>query len=379
MKKIFKTMLFVSLVSILFSSLLVFAGEPGALENDLKQLMDGIVLAPNQRNFKYENVYNNLIKKYKENDLLPIKTIHLKYLFLKGNKDEFLKTLKSFSDDYIFKTYLDVNGKQVEFAESLKSKKEFTKKDLLLLWDKISEIDKEIDNKIQKKDFAYFLDCMKLNEFLGPYSIFEENEQYLWAKGIQTFGEDNAIYLGYQTVEHKFLINKFLKAANFINKNYASIVNRDDLLLKLLVLPESRSMNDLRIFKSFKKGLYSKDDLKQIETAVIAFQKESFSLDKVLILPAANSNDGFIEKQMKYYDKDANESETVFNNPYFYAFKEKKINNIESDITLYSINKNMFALDVTGDSRNQRLLIFSKDKEGVYQPYIFYLRWPLSN
>lgn len=372
-------MLFVSLVSILFSSLLVFAGEPGALENDLKQLMDGIVLAPNQRNFKYENVYNNLIKKYKENDLLPIKTIHLKYLFLKGNKDEFLKTLKSFSDDYIFKTYLDVNGKQVEFAESLKSKKEFTKKDLLLLWDKISEIDKEIDNKIQKKDFAYFLDCMKLNEFLGPYSIFEENEQYLWAKGIQTFGEDNAIYLGYQTVEHKFLINKFLKAANFINKNYASIVNRDDLLLKLLVLPESRSMNDLRIFKSFKKGLYSKDDLKQIETAVIAFQKESFSLDKVLILPAANSNDGFIEKQMKYYDKDANESETVFNNPYFYAFKEKKINNIESDITLYSINKNMFALDVTGDSRNQRLLIFSKDKEGVYQPYIFYLRWPLSN
>ncbi len=390
MKKMFLIFsLLMFLVS--FSGLPVVSaeGQPGisneltdpVLKNDLELLMRSIHEYVPGRKKKFTRIYSELQKKYGKRDFQALKIINLKYLFLTGNRADFMKQLSEFPDDFVFKNYLEVGNQQMLFSYPLQQKKDFTKTDLINLWNKIDEIDKKIDSILKNKDynalFNVYIGAPESN--VSPYRIFKDNDNYYWAN----FEQVVDFYCGeiYGNSEYNFLINKEDKIRKFIYKNLNTIVSNEKLFVKFMINSFSWDLDKDKLFLPFNTKLYSKQELEEINKAIERFQKK--------LIPPSLIYDFNQKRSISYTDQfypEAFLDISKMAGPYVYMlderldsekeifiFDEASYKKFESqnikDIKKYTINNQMFAIVYGIEHSTELILIFKKDKNGDYMPY----------
>ena len=152
----------------------------------------------------FPEAYSRLASIYTGEKLKAINTIYLKYLFLEGKKEEFIKVLATFPDDHVFKSELKIDGKKLPFYKESKNytgdeginasaeyfpgiyhSKNYSKTDLLNLWKKADELDQTFEGLMSKKEYMQLLGSVYLvSEYSfpgsGPYDVLFSNPYY-WA------------------------------------------------------------------------------------------------------------------------------------------------------------------------------------------------------
>lgn len=276
MKKIFKTILFVSLVGILFASQLVFAEEPSTLETDLQTSMS---LIQSARQDEYVEFYQKILSTYAKKDLEPFKILHLKYLYLTNSETEFMNLLNEFPDNFVFKTYLEANRKKINFEDILKHKKNMSKKDLIGLWKKIHEIDAQVTEAIAKDDYSKVLKLVGSQQ--TRTSFINLDNAYASLEGIWA----STLLKGYcgSTFNYKFLKEKDIPMIKYLVENFSKHDGQDNLmkLLKLDIDIFNFNENSESKIRAFDENLYTRDELDSFFKSIEMFQKAQLPLNKI--------------------------------------------------------------------------------------------------
>lgn len=376
MKKIFKTILLISLVSILFSSQFVFAEEPSALETDLQTSMSLIRQnAPDE----YLSFYQKMSETYSGEDLNQFKTLHLKYLYLTGNEAEFLKILSEFPKNYTFDNYLKVKGKKLDYISMLKHQKKIKPSDLVTMWKNINEIDRKVAQLIKKDDYDSLIDMVGMqNESSllnrGTYGGFEK----IWAR---TIDYDNPCER--QDIKYDFLIKKEQSITEYLLHNFKNH-DKHINLLKLL-------SKDIGLSGIPKYSFYSEDqsvseaELKSFQDTVLLFQKERLSLNDIDYIIESIFPGEDLKKRVSYsYDRNSINSIFSLDKEKIDKFKQNEYSlsfiDLKQKDAIYSsvpgsvlfLSKNYAALYLgysNGTPPSYSFLVFKKEKN-VWKPVI---------
>ncbi len=354
MKKIFKTILFVSFIGILFSSQFVFAEKPSNLETDLQNIME---LIRTGKQDEYVASYQKMLSTYSNRDLEQFKVIHLKYLFLNNSEKEFMNLLTEFPDNYVFDTYLQANNQKIEFADMLKHKKKMTKKDLVGIWSNLHEIDKRVSEAIKKDDYSNLLKMVnKQSEYdysmEGVYSPIDGK----WASTI-------GLRACFGHVVFPFIKDKYDLIVKYLIDKFNKFDSQENLV-KLLSL-------DINVFdKKLDVSLYSPAEISSLKNTFKKIQNKQLPLQNI-----SSIYRGAIDSGMAYSYEPDSESYLFYNKHYDHDLARiENFNKLSlEDLKIIALSKNFVAIELySEDNYKIDYLIFKKDGAG-WKPVIRYV------
>jgi len=348
MKKFTKLFLVLGMVLLvgIATSAALFSEEPSSLEADLQKSM-GLISQAKQA--EYLDFYKKTLNRYSKDEITPFKILHLKYLYLTNNEKEFKNLLSEFPDDFVFRTYIEASGKQIEYTSMLKNKEELTKKDLVDLWQKIKELDDKVKKYIEANNYQALLEMVGTQRtgfaLSGAYGAFEG----VWAETI--FYE---VGCGTQTIMYSFLVEKEDKVLTFLIENFKNHDSDENLrtLVSKDIGPLGSSISTLFLDS---KNL-SKNEIESLKKAMAFFQKKNLSLGDY-------SYDKNSENYVFSYlsENDLNKWEN--NKVRIQIIKDRKIKSMVPGIVSF-LSKNLAALYLGssyGDSNTSyHFLIFKK-------------------
>jgi len=335
------------------------------IENDLNRLMLKFYKADHSDEVDYLTFLKDLRGKSNKEELFAINTIHLKYLYLTKNKEEYFNLLETFPKNYIFKTYLEVKGKKVDFIESgLKNSKPLTKNDLKKIWNTREAIENKFLLLIKNNDYSNLVKYLKKSN--DPYNILEVGGEYFWAHGTHCDYHDEEtvdckeIYPENRISVYEYLVNNFTKFGT------------DDGLVKLLDYHIANGINKYPFIKKFDAGIYTTDEINEIYKVLTEFQNKKLNLNSIVSLFRDTYRDPRI-KNFKYESQDYTEN----------IFRGLPVESVEliqktpaDKLDLLSINNKYFLLHL-GSIKHTNLtehhyLLFKKYKKNKWMPFIRY-------
>ncbi len=395
MKKLFLVFI-LSMTLVCFSSLSVVIAEDEIvtqnnevmtpMQQDFVKLMTAVYGLGDPVNppINYEKFYKELTVKYASKDFTAFKIVHLKYLFLTGNKNEFVKVLATFRDDFVFKNTVNVDSKEMELHLSLQANKDYSKKDLNDLWKKIDEIDQSVKQMMKRKEYLKLLDTFATGGYPvgdihsligGPYSTFDNKNKWV------DFGISGSC--GDYSDRHTFFDQKNKTITDFLIRNLKNYLKDDpSVLAKFLYFRSSSSDNDL--FKPLNSAKISKTELQNIRETILALQNKTFSAEKIYIYPPIYDSNSYKFDGTLYTLKYTDDNYDCLNaigmddsnhRCVFYFRTEFNEENPERFRILQIPQTNYYAIELRngyGDSRVQiDLMIFKKTKD-KWIPVILY-------
>jgi len=334
------------------------------IENDLNHLMLKFYKADDSDNVDYLTFFNTIIAKYKGEEWRAINTVHLKYLFLTRNKEEFFNLLEKYPQNYIFKPYLEVNGRKIDFLGSLNNTKAFAKNDLKKIWFTRETIENNLLLMMKKNDYSKLATFLKKKN--DPYNILESGGEMYWVGPSYCVREDeetircNMVYPDYEISVFEYLINNFSKYGT------------DDGLVKLLDHLIGEGTDKYPFIKKFDAGIYTADEISEIYKVLTEFQNKKLNLNSIVNLNHDTYGDPKA-KNFKYISQDYTES-------IFHSLPVESVELIQKmpvdKLDLLSINNKYFLLHLGSvnnpNTTTHHYLLFKKHKKNKWIPFIRY-------